>query len=222
MTTRYSQILERIKKAVETRGEGPEVHLIAVSKKQSAEAVEVLYRLGHRDFGENYAQELVAKAQELERRGCTGIRWHFIGHLQSNKIKMILPYVSVVHTVDSEKLAAKLADAQADRGPLPIFLEVNIDHEEGKGGVSPEAVAGLASTVSKSSALQLQGLMCIPAAEGNSKEAFRKLNALEKTLRPSSQGMLSMGMSSDFEMAIQEGATHVRVGTALFGERTKA
>src|SRR5206468_2057422 len=108
------------------------ITLIAVSKKQPEDKIEALYRLGHRDFGENYVQELVAKAVELERRGCSGIRWHFIGHLQTNKAKLLVPHVFSVHSVDSEKVALALArqwGAGERGGKLPVFIEVNISQE---------------------------------------------------------------------------------------------
>jgi pyridoxal phosphate enzyme (YggS family) len=189
------------------------------------EAIEALYYLGQRDFAENYAQELQSKAAKLEKRGCTGIRWHFIGHLQTNKVKALLPYLHAVHAVDSEKLARELARhwKTLDRhGRLPVFIEVNIDQEESKSGLPPEAVPEFAYLLSKIPELWIQGLMCIPAASGSSeaaRDAFRRLRELEVRSRPHTAGRLSMGMSGDFEAAIQEGATHIRVGTALFGPR---
>jgi hypothetical protein len=199
--------------------------LIAVSKKQPDEKIEELYRLGHRDFGENYVQELVAKAVELERRGCTDIRWHFIGHLQTNKAKLLIPHVASVHSVDSEKIAHALAKAWGATGrveSLPVFIEVNISREVSKTGAAPEEVESLGRSVSRISQLELQGLMCVPAAsEGESqlRQRFTELKDLEASLRNVSRRQLSMGMSGDFELAIAQGATHVRVGTALFGAR---
>lgn len=201
--------------------------LLAVSKGQDASAIEALYRLGHRDFGENYVQELQAKAAELGSR-CPEIRWHFIGHLQTNKVKALAPIVHAVHTVDSEKLARELARRCAESGRsgrLPVFIEVNIDLEASKAGLLPESVPALAQTVAGLEELELQGLMCIPAPlEGPEDEprvraAFQALRALEERCRPWTRGKLSMGMSSDYPLALAEGATHVRVGTALFGPR---
>ena len=203
--------------------------LIAVSKTQSASAVKELWDLGHRDFGENYVQELLEKASELERMGCTGTRWHFIGHLQTNKVKAVLGVKSILHAVDSEKLAREIqkrAEAQggtsgteSEKPQVRVFIEVNLDGESTKSGVSPQYAQSLSKLVSELPALQLQGLMCIPAP-GNV-GAFKQLRELESACRPATRGALSMGMTQDFEAALAEGATHVRVGTAIFGERKK-
>jgi pyridoxal phosphate enzyme (YggS family) len=223
---------ERVKSAIDRAravGEGDparEVTLIAVSKTQPVEAIAALYELGHREFGENYVQELVSKAEELERRGLTGIRWHFIGHLQSNKAKALVPWVAAVHTLDSEGTAKELAKrwlaAGPERGLLPVFLEVNIDGEDSKGGVLPDQAPGLAMALGQIGGLELRGLMCIPSPKSNGggpARAFARLRALEADCQPATRGDLSMGMSGDFETAISEGATHVRVGTSIFGER---
>jgi len=222
---RYQNIFHRIHEACKNRGIGSEIELVAVSKKQSVDQIYALYELGQRDFGENYAQEMVLKAKELAMRGCSGIRWHFIGHLQTNKIKSILPYAYCIHTVDSEKLAIHLAKAwkmqlEHDQSrPLPIFIEVNIDQEPNKSGVLPDLVHTLASTLHQMPELSLQGLMCIPAIKSDPNASFQKLREMRDALGSLTKGKLSMGMSEDFEQAIQEGATHIRVGTALFGPR---
>lgn len=222
----YSQIKDRIALACREAGRDPaSVTLLAVSKKQPEAKIEELYRLGHRDFGENYVQEMVAKAVELERRGCKDIRWHFIGHLQTNKAKLLIPHVASVHSVDSEKVAVALAKAWGAcgrSGKLPVFIEVNISHEESKTGANPKEVEAIAGKVSQISELELQGLMCVPAAsedDSQLKQRFLELKSLEEGLRNVSRRQLSMGMSSDFEIAIAQGSTHVRVGTALFGAR---
>lgn len=223
LSSRYQEITRRMRAAAGTR----EVTLIAVSKTQPASAIEALYRLGHRDFGENYVQELVEKAAQLAVAGCTDIRWHFIGHLQTNKAKALAPLAHAVHSVDSEKLARELAKrwAQArgnDASPLPVFIEVNIDREESKSGIAPEAVPTLAAAIASMKALRLQGLMAVPAAQATPERttaSFAALRDLELRCRPHSAGLLSMGMSDDFELAIPQGATHIRVGTALFGKR---
>ena len=202
------------------------VTLIAVSKLQSVAAIRELYELGQRDFGENYVQELRDKAEKLEASGCHGIRWHFIGHLQTNKVRLLIPHVFAVHSLDSIKLARELERCWKSAGRenrLPVFIEVNIDQESSKSGVSPGETAALAQELSDFSALKLEGLMCVPKSGSGEKPtagAFSRLKDLELRCRPFSGAKLSMGMSSDFEVAITEGATHVRVGTALFGERT--
>jgi pyridoxal phosphate enzyme (YggS family) len=222
----YLHIKDRIAAACRQSGRDPStVTLLAVSKKQPEDKIEELYRLGHRDFGENYVQEMVTKAIELERRGCSGIRWHFIGHLQTNKAKLLAPHVASVHSVDSEKVAAALAKAWAASGrsgKLPVFIEVNISHEESKTGADPKDIGTIAGQIGQLPELELQGLMCVPAAsEDNTQlsQRFAELRQLEENLRNVSKRQLSMGMSSDFELAIAQGSTHVRVGTALFGAR---
>lgn len=227
LNERYQAILRKIAEArAASPFPAPEVTLLAVSKVAPVDAIEALYRLGHRDFGENYVQELVEKAEVLARRGCSDIRWHFIGHLQTNKVKMLIPHVFAIHTVDSDKLARELAKrwkASGRSGRLPIFIEVNIDQEESKAGLTAQAAPDLARLISRElPELETQGLMCIPTAdvgEEVTRSAFAKLRALEASCRPASKGALSMGMSSDFPLAIHEGATHVRVGTAIFGAR---
>jgi pyridoxal phosphate enzyme (YggS family) len=208
----YRAIRARVDAA--SRAAGREVTLVAVSKKQPLEAIEALYRLGQRDFGENYAQELTEKASALSARGCSGLRWHMIGHVQSNKVKLLAPWVSCVQTVDSPKLARALAALWKG----PVFLEVNIDGEASKAGVSPADAPELAREVATVAGLELRGLMCVPSAT-DSRPAFARLRELGERCRAFTRGELSMGMSGDFELAIAEGATHVRVGTALFGSR---
>jgi pyridoxal phosphate enzyme (YggS family) len=199
--------------------------LIAVSKTQPIEKIEALYRLGHLDFGENYVQEMVNKAEILEAMGCTGIRWHFLGHLQRNKVKSLVRFVHAVHSVDSEALGRELAKrwGEAGRpGRLKVFIQVNIDLEETKSGVVPEDAPALAEALARFPELELAGLMCIPNPDMNpSGQAFEELRELEEQCRPHTHGELSMGMSQDFEAAIREGATHIRVGTALFGVRQR-
>lgn len=222
LESRYREILSRIPAA---RPDGFPITLLAVSKTQPVEQIEALYRLGHRDFGENYVQELVEKAGELDRRGCAGIRWHFIGHLQTNKVKMLMPLVHAIHAVDSERLAKELAKrwaASGRTGRLPVFVEVNIDQEPSKSGLDPQEVpAFVQSIVDQYPELEVEGLMCIPAkgSEKETRQAFKQLRELEKSCQPASLGFLSMGMSSDYPIALEEGATHIRVGTALFGAR---
>lgn len=220
----YKDINKRIFDLSHSFQSSRKVTLIAVSKSQPIEAIEELYRLGHRDFGENYVQELVQKATVLNSRGLSGIRWHFIGHLQTNKVKTLIPFVSSIHSVSSIKMALEIAKRWSQvktGGSLPVFIEVNLDHEKSKSGISPSEVISFVKEVSGISGLRLDGLMCIPASHQDPRQKFAALRELEKNCQPISNGMLSMGMSSDFEIAIQEGATHVRVGTALFGSRMR-
>ncbi len=216
LASRYQEISNASQKAC----------LIAVSKLQPTDALAELYDLGHRDFGENYAQELNEKATALAARGMKGIRWHFIGHLQTNKVKTIIPWVSAVHSVDSFKLAAELSKRWAPLNkphPLPVFIEINLAGEAAKAGVAAQDARALCLSVARECpSLQLEGLMCIPPAGEDSRVSFAKLRKLEATCWPFTRGGLSMGMSSDFPVALEEGATHVRVGTRLFGARPGA
>lgn len=192
--------------------------LIAVSKLQPAEAIEELYWYGHRDFGENYVQELDQKARILMERGCTEIQWHFIGKLQSNKTKALLIHKPIIHAVDSLKLAQEISKRAEQE--QQIFIAVNIDREASKAGFMPEETPALVESVAALPHLQIQGLMCIPSPEGGlTGIAFQRLQELNQRCGSLTQGQLSMGMTQDFEAAIQEGSTHVRVGTAIFGER---
>ncbi len=218
---RYQQVLKEIK-ITKQNSRDSQTTLIAVSKTQSTDAIEELYQLGHRDFGENYAQEMIQKARELIARGCTGIRWHFIGHLQTNKVKLVIPYVSMIHTLNSEKLAKEIAKQwslanRQDR--LPVFIEVNLDHEANKSGIPCTQVTEFTEQIHSIPELDLQGLMCIPLSNEDPRTRFALLRELEWKARPISKGKLSMGMSKDFKIALQEGATHIRIGTALFGSR---
>jgi pyridoxal phosphate enzyme (YggS family) len=212
LQSRYESVRKRVPESAT---------LVAVSKTQPTESIAALHDFGQRDFGENYVQELVAKAEALQKEGYRDLRWHFIGHLQTNKVKQLIPWVHVVHSVDSEKLARELAkrwSSAGRQGRLPVFIEVNIDEEASKSGVAPSETPALAGVLASLPELELQGLMCIPTA-GDTTPAFRKLRELESTCRPFTRGKLSMGMTHDFESALAEGATHVRVGTALFGPR---
>jgi pyridoxal phosphate enzyme (YggS family) len=224
LAERYASISARIQTALHDSARRDSVVFIAVSKVQSIDAIQTLYDLGQRDFGENYAQELLEKAEHFLEQGVRGIRWHFIGHLQTNKVKQILPFIASIHSVDSLKLAQEISKrwVPLSQGKdLPIFLSVNIDHEDSKDGVKPSDARAVALEISKLPGLSLEGLMCIPAPStaGKPADAFARLGQLEISCRPATKGKLSMGMSDDFPEAIAEGATHIRVGTSLFGKR---
>jgi pyridoxal phosphate enzyme (YggS family) len=222
LVQKYEAIKKNISRHLEFKQK--QVVLVAASKTQSIETIEELYQLGHRDFGENYVQELLEKAPELEKRGYRDIRWHFIGHLQTNKVKQLVPFVSCVHTIDSLKLARELSKRWCELGrsmKLPVFIEVNVDEEVSKAGILPAVVREFADSLKNIPNLQIQGLMCIPQYEKDPSESFMALRKLEEDCRPVTQGMLSMGMSNDYEIALQEGATHIRLGTSLFGVRKK-
>jgi pyridoxal phosphate enzyme (YggS family) len=214
---RFEKIKAEIASALQVACRTDSVTLIAVSKVQPVEAILELYKLGQRDFGENYVQELVEKAEYCHAFGIKDIRWHFIGHLQRNKVKQLVPFVSSIQSVDSLRLAEEISKRCKEQREtaLPIFLSVNIDDEDSKSGLAAADTASTCKKVSSLEGLELQGLMCIPSP-GSSKDAFARLGALELKCRPYTHGKLSMGMSDDFSAAIAEGATHIRVGTSLF------
>jgi len=218
-----ARVREHIVSSARAAGRDPaEVKLIAVSKTKPSLAIREAYAAGQRAFGENYAQELEAKAAELA--DLTDLEWHFIGHLQSNKAKVVVRVARVVHTVDSAALARELGKraAQAGGPPRQALIEVNVGGEAQKFGVTPGDIAEVMEAVSREPALELRGLMTVPPA-GDRDVARRAFETLA-TLRNLHGGAarlpeLSMGMTADLEEAIACGATMVRVGTAIFGAR---
>ncbi len=210
MTGRIAENLARLRAELP-----PRVTLVAVSKTQPAEAIREAYGAGQRDFGENYAQEWREKADALE--DLQGLVWHFIGSLQTNKAKYLAGRVGFVHTVDREELARELSRRFAARGAVArVFLEVNVAAEASKAGCAPDEAERLAAAVRPLPGLDLVGLMCVPPAEGDPRPHFRALRALRDRL---GLAELSMGMTGDFRIAVEEGATFVRIGTAIFGAR---
>jgi len=223
---RLQQLRSRIVAAAGAAGRDPvEIRLIAASKTFDAAAVREAHAVGQVDFGENYVQEALDKMGEL---GDLPLVWHFIGPIQSNKTRAIAERFDWVHSVDRLKIAERLSVQRPQSlPPLDICLEVNISGEASKGGVSAEDLPVLAQAVSHLPRLRLRGLMAIPAPSSDSLEqraAFAAVRRLYEVLRASGYSLdtLSMGMSGDLEAAIAEGATMVRVGTAIFGERVYA
>lgn len=209
-------ILSRIAAAEEAAGRpAGSVRLIAVSKVQPLDRVEAVLKAGHRLFGENYVQEAAAKWPDLRAR-FAGTEVHMIGPLQTNKAKLAVELFEAIHTLDRPSLAEKLARLAQTRGACPeLFVQVNTGEEPQKAGVLPaDADAFIADCRAKD--LPLAGLMCIPPEEGDSGPHFALLAGI--AARNGLSG-LSMGMSADFEAAIAAGATHVRVGSAIFGAR---
>ncbi len=198
------------------------VTLLAVSKTQPASALREAYAAGQTAFGENYLQEALEKIESLSD---LKILWHFIGPLQSNKTRKVAENFAWVHSVDRLKLAERLSEQRPGHlPPLQICLQVNISQEQGKSGCAPESVIELARAIQPLPNITLRGLMAIPQATDNPQEqqqAFHALAELLKSLQNEFPEMdtLSMGMSGDMEMAIAEGATIVRIGTAIFGAR---
>jgi len=224
-STNFSQRLEaverRIQGALKRSGrKRSEITLVAVSKKFSAQRIREAYGAGLREFGENYVQEFADKRGELG--DLSGARYHLIGHLQSNKVKLASELFQVVQTADSSKLLRRLNAAVGERqGTAEVLLEVKLSEEESKAGASPGELAGILETAGECGHLRLTGLMTMPPWSDDpehSRPYFKQLAALAgKHGLPT----LSMGMSGDFEVAIEEGATLIRVGTALFGNRPK-
>jgi pyridoxal phosphate enzyme (YggS family) len=221
IAARLEHIRERIRTAAEAAGRAPEsVRLIAVSKGQPSSALREAYAAGQRDFGENYVQELCKKAEELA--DASELRLHMIGHLQRNKAKLVVQHASFLQSLDGEALALEL-DKRRSGSPLPVLIEVGIAGETQKSGVAPAELPRLVESVRRCKNLELRGLMCVPPL-GEEPEASRPYFSRLRQLRDELGGAetlpeLSMGMSADFEVAIAEGATLVRVGTAIFGAR---
>ena len=205
-----------------------DVTLVAVSKTHPAEMIRAAYAAGLRHFGENRVQEAKSKRSELAELGVT---WHLVGHLQSNKARAARELFQWVHSVDSLSLAEKLAQAADPGGArLPVLIEVNLGEEASKGGVRAVEVAVLAEQIAQMATLELRGLMVIPPFFENPEDVrpyFLQLRVLAgeieaRKLANVSMRELSIGMSHDFEVAIEEGATMVRIGTAIFGARPAA
>jgi pyridoxal phosphate enzyme (YggS family) len=198
------------------------VRLLAVSKTQPVEAIRTLAELGQHDFGENYVQEALPKLTALADLPLT---WHYIGQLQANKTRVVAEHFHWVHTLDRERIAARLSEQRgAHAPPLNICIQVRLADEAGKGGISKTELAPLARRVLELPRLQLRGLMCIPPPREGfeaQRQLFAELADCARELR--GQGVpldtLSMGMSGDLEAAVAAGATCVRIGTAIFGER---
>ncbi len=221
----YYQVEDRVKKACLRAGrDRKEVTLIAVSKTKPVSMLEEIYETGERDFGENKAQELKMKYENMAK----DIRWHMIGHLQTNKVKYIADKVAMIHSVDSVRLAEVISrEAGKHDRVLPVLIEVNVAEEESKFGVRVQDAEALIRQIAELPNIHVNGLMTIaPFVDdpGENRIVFRKLKELSvdiasKNINNVSMIDLSMGMTGDFEVAIEEGATLVRVGTAIFGAR---
>ncbi|HYB64698.1 MAG TPA: YggS family pyridoxal phosphate-dependent enzyme [Steroidobacteraceae bacterium] len=221
---RILEVRRRIEGAATRAGRSAQsVTLLAVSKAQPAEVVRAAADLGLTHFGESYLQEALEKLDALRDRTLT---WHFVGRIQSNKTRPVAERFAWVHGVDRLKIAARLSEQRPHYAPpLNVCLQVRLGDEAGKGGAAAAELPGLASAVAQLPRLKLRGLMCIPPEESESERQhawFRELRRLYATLNAGGAALdtLSMGMSGDFEAAIEEGATIVRIGTALFGPRS--
>jgi len=211
------------KSAVEAQREPGAVKLLAVSKKQPVDKILEAAKDGQRDFGENFVQEGLEK---IAMTASEDLVWHFIGHLQTNKTRAVAEHFDWVHTIDRQKTAARLSRQRpAEKPPLNVCLQVNLDDEAAKSGISPDALPELARAVQDLPNLKLRGLMCLPATRNTpeeQREPFARLRELAESLAANGIEIdtLSMGMSGDYDAAIAEGATLVRIGTAIFGPRT--
>ncbi|HSH47302.1 MAG TPA: YggS family pyridoxal phosphate-dependent enzyme [Halomonas sp.] len=219
-------VRQRIEAALLAAGRPPgSARLLAVSKTKPASMIREAWRHGQREFGENYVQEALSKKSELT--DLDDIVWHFIGPLQSNKSRDAAEYFDWVHSIDRERLARRLNDQRPDSlGPLNVCLQVNISREKSKSGVAPDALMPLAEQVLALPRLRLRGLMAIPAPAATLDDQRKPLARLRTALEElrerfpeATLDTLSMGMTSDLEAAILEGATLVRLGTAIFGAR---
>ena len=220
ISTHLGAVRERIARAAGEHGRSPEgITLIAVSKTKPAAAVAEAHGAGQLDFGENYAQEAAAKIEAL---GELPLRWHFIGRIQSNKTALIARHFDWVHTVDRFKIARRLASHRIDGQPLNVLVQANIDDDPAKGGVAPDEAGDLVEAMRGLTGLRLRGLMAMLERSGDAQRSYEQAHALFDSLAErggSGWDALSMGMSGDLEAAIAAGATHVRVGTAIFGPR---
>jgi len=218
-------ILVRSHIAAAAAGAGREptqITLVAVSKAQPLDAIRAVHALGIADFGESYPQEALAKIEALA--GET-LRWHFIGHIQSNKTRVIAERFAWVHSLDRAQIARRLsAQRPFHAPPLNVCLQVKLGQEPTKAGVSPEMLKPLADEVAGLERIRLRGLMCLPPASADviqQRRWFARLRELRSELNSAGHTLdvLSMGMSGDYEAAVLEGATHLRIGTAIFGAR---
>ena len=225
LTENLLKVKERLADACQKAGRDPgSVTLIAVSKTKPAEDIRTLYEAGHRDFGENYVQELREKYETLPK----DIRWHMIGHLQRNKVKYIAPYIACIHSVDSAALAETIdKEAKKCGRIIPVLIEVNMGGEESKFGVSPEELPALLSQIEGLPNIRIDGLMTSAPLTDDADllhflfASMRKLDLdmTSKNYNNYKGYTLSMGMSNDYLIAAAEGATCVRVGTEIFGRR---
>ena len=227
LRARLTAVCERIAAAANASGREPEeVKLIAISKTHPPSVIRTLIELGAGDLGENRVQEAEEKIAEI---GCDRARWHLVGHLQANKARRAVNLFEVIHSLDSLELAQRLDRLCAEEGrdKLPVLIQVDLGHEETKSGIDESELTHLVDGLRSLTHLELIGLMTLPPFFDDTEQSrpfFRRLRELRDDLQSrgafgNRKGELSMGMTHDFEIAIQEGATMVRIGTAIFGER---
>lgn len=226
LVERYVKLKERLDTACLKSGRVSLPRLVAVSKKQGLDKIKELYRLGHRDFGENYLQELEKKSAELLGGAFSGLRWSFIGQLQSNKIQKIVSLCSEVQSLASLAHAQKVEAVAKDLGkdPFPVFVLVNAGDEDSKFGLSLRELPAFRGELEKLRGLRLMGIMAIPPRLDLSQKSLKFYEGLYRELsccaKSTGEGHLSLGMSGDLELAVSCGSDCVRIGTALFGSRS--
>ena len=226
LESNLKSVRERIEKAAAKAGrDSIEIKLVAVTKRVEPERIEQALALGIETFGENYAQEFRDKYKVLEQEVDKEIKWHFIGQLQKNKVKYIVGKVELIHSLDSLSVAKEINKrAEGLEITVPVLIEVDTGGEESKGGITPAQLESFLNELSGLSSVEVRGLMTMPPYFDNVEMArpyFIRLREFRDNLLPSFPKLieLSMGMSGDFEVAIEEGATIIRVGSAIFGER---
>jgi len=223
LAQRYNQIVNQVAAAAGASGKSAnDITLVVVTKNHPPQLVFDLIALGARDFGENRDQEAAPKAQEVLASSPEKMRWHFIGQLQTNKVRSVLDYADFIHSLDRESLLVELQKRTAGRAkPLGVFIQVNLTKDPARGGVRVDDLDAFATKVLESEGLRLEGLMGVGGLDKDPEIEFDRLAKLSTKLQgiaPEAKS-LSMGMSSDFEVAIGYGATHLRIGTAITGKR---
>ena len=223
LAQRYNQIVEQVAAAAATSGKSAsDITLVVVTKNHPPQLVFELIALGARDFGENRDQEAAPKAQEVLASSSEEMRWHFVGQLQTNKVRSVLDYADAIHSLDRESLLVELQKRTVGRAKaLGVFIQVNLTEDPARGGVPVDDLDAFATKVLESKGLLLEGLMGVGGLDKDPKIEFDRLARLSSKLQsiaPDAKS-LSMGMSSDFEAAIGFGATHLRIGTATTGKR---
>jgi pyridoxal phosphate enzyme (YggS family) len=223
LAQRYNQIVERVASSAAACGKNAaDITLVVVTKNHPPQVVLDLISLGARDFGENRDQEAAPKAKEVLASSGEDMRWHFVGQLQTNKVRSVLEYADIIHSLDRESLLVELQKRTIDRAkPLGVFIQVNLTEDPARGGVRVNDLDDFATKVLGSQGLRLEGLMGVGGLDKDPAVEFDRLAGLSakiQDLAPEARG-LSMGMSADFEVAIGCGATHLRIGSAITGKR---
>lgn len=222
LASRFRDAQQRVAEATRTSGRSDDVTMIVVTKHHPAQLVLDLIELGARDFGENRDQEAAPKSAEVARQNSEGINWHYVGQLQTNKAKSAIEYTSVLHSLDRESLLQTLTKLVAERTvPLDVFIQLNLTEDPGRGGIAPDEMSAFAEKVLAVHGLNLMGVMGVAALDREPEvdfETIARCSSELQRLAPKAH-YISAGMSGDFEKAIAFGATHVRIGTAITGNR---